>query len=376
MSRTPSRPIVKPGSLSPDTAAASAVRATQALLSTSAQRKRHLSELPPISSSSSSRASPSSRIATAAAAAAAANDGGLYRAHRNRAQRPRYEAVDDELALALRESEMTAHMEADFRRANTRRGASSEAAAAAAGAAAAIAIATPSSSSSSLPARRPIEWQARRPQHPQHSAHHSHPSSTAAAAAAIVAHFDRFRHEVKEDVEALYNERYNNNNERYNNNDDDDGDDAAAAFHGRGADTNMDVDAMSYDQLLALGERLGDVKPRKPVATQYQIDSLPMHTFAFRPSAFAAMAASASTAAAAAAGMPTAAAAPAVSGGGGDDGCLDECRICLSDFELDDLLTTLPCLHRYHTVCAEPWLRECARCPICSTDVFPVSPLP
>lgn len=39
------------------------------------------------------------------------------------------------------------------------------------------------------------------------------------------------------------------------------------------------------------------------------------------------------------------------------------CRVCLLDYEIDDVVIRLPCLHTYHKHCLEPWLRRNACCP-------------
>ena len=36
-----------------------------------------------------------------------------------------------------------------------------------------------------------------------------------------------------------------------------------------------------------------------------------------------------------------------------------ECRICLSRFEENERLRTLPCLHRFHLGCIDPWIKVC-----------------
>jgi len=48
-----------------------------------------------------------------------------------------------------------------------------------------------------------------------------------------------------------------------------------------------------------------------------------------------------------------------------------ECPICLERFQLDDSVRTLPCLHRMHTTCIDPWLSEQnATCPVCKFSVI------
>ncbi|RIA92471.1 hypothetical protein C1645_63809 [Glomus cerebriforme] len=45
------------------------------------------------------------------------------------------------------------------------------------------------------------------------------------------------------------------------------------------------------------------------------------------------------------------------------------CPICLDDFESGEELRLLPCQHRYHTLCIDPWLLDISPlCPMCKTD--------
>ena len=36
-----------------------------------------------------------------------------------------------------------------------------------------------------------------------------------------------------------------------------------------------------------------------------------------------------------------------------------ECRICLSPFESNETLRTLPCLHQFHRACIDKWIKVC-----------------
>ena len=45
------------------------------------------------------------------------------------------------------------------------------------------------------------------------------------------------------------------------------------------------------------------------------------------------------------------------------------CRICLDDYNIGDLVTTLPCIHLYHSSCIKRWLKEKDYCPICRTKI-------
>jgi hypothetical protein len=54
---------------------------------------------------------------------------------------------------------------------------------------------------------------------------------------------------------------------------------------------------------------------------------------------------------------------PVQQGDGGSVG--DECTICLSEFENDEVLLVLPCNHRFHQECITEWLTCSNKCPLC-----------
>lgn len=41
------------------------------------------------------------------------------------------------------------------------------------------------------------------------------------------------------------------------------------------------------------------------------------------------------------------------------------CAVCMEDFKAGDEQKSLPCFHRFHGVCIDPWLRRNSSCPIC-----------
>lgn len=45
------------------------------------------------------------------------------------------------------------------------------------------------------------------------------------------------------------------------------------------------------------------------------------------------------------------------------------CALCLSDYEPGERLRELPCNHRFHDVCIDPWLMSRRTCPVCSRVV-------
>uniref|UniRef100_A0A2C9V5F0 RING-type domain-containing protein n=1 Tax=Manihot esculenta TaxID=3983 RepID=A0A2C9V5F0_MANES len=43
--------------------------------------------------------------------------------------------------------------------------------------------------------------------------------------------------------------------------------------------------------------------------------------------------------------------------------------ICLESFKERDKLICLPCEHRFHFACLDPWVRTCGDCPYCRRDI-------
>ena len=46
-----------------------------------------------------------------------------------------------------------------------------------------------------------------------------------------------------------------------------------------------------------------------------------------------------------------------------------ECVICLEVFDVGDSITTLPCVHLFHTDCIKSWLKSNNHCPICKFEI-------
>jgi E3 ubiquitin-protein ligase BIG BROTHER-like protein len=93
----------------------------------------------------------------------------------------------------------------------------------------------------------------------------------------------------------------------------------------------INVDHMSYEQLLALQERIGH---QNRGARQETLDALPIHHFAAHHEAAS-------------------------------------CRVCMADYEVPESLKTLPCRHHFHSSCIDKWLLINATCPICKSELRP-----
>ena len=47
----------------------------------------------------------------------------------------------------------------------------------------------------------------------------------------------------------------------------------------------------------------------------------------------------------------------------------EKCTICLCDFEDQEDVRRLPCMHLFHIQCVDQWLPTNKRCPICRVDI-------
>jgi len=93
--------------------------------------------------------------------------------------------------------------------------------------------------------------------------------------------------------------------------------------------TPVDVDRMSYEQLLTLDENV-----KKRGLTKSEIDALPIMEFK------STMAHQSSS-----------------------------CSICMGEYVVRDKLRRLPCKHYYHKECIDKWLSENKTCPICKHSI-------
>ncbi|THU51734.1 hypothetical protein C4D60_Mb06t34170 [Musa balbisiana] len=45
------------------------------------------------------------------------------------------------------------------------------------------------------------------------------------------------------------------------------------------------------------------------------------------------------------------------------------CSVCLEQVSVGELIRSLPCLHQFHAICIDPWLRQQGTCPVCKHRV-------
>lgn len=102
----------------------------------------------------------------------------------------------------------------------------------------------------------------------------------------------------------------------------------------------------SYEALLNLAERLGEVKSRG--LSRSDIERLHCYRYEASSATVADGSEESSTAT-----------------------HLDQtsCVVCLCDFEAKELVRSLPCLHEFHARCVDKWLKMNRTCPLCRADV-------
>ena len=47
----------------------------------------------------------------------------------------------------------------------------------------------------------------------------------------------------------------------------------------------------------------------------------------------------------------------------------EKCVICYENFEDEEEVKSLPCIHLFHSDCIYTWLKDTPSCPICKTSV-------
>ena len=147
----------------------------------------------------------------------------------------------------------------------------------------------------------------------------------------------------EEDMAALQAAMAEENPENENNhNGDEEGGDEGEGNDQEGEDSNE----MSYDALLQLGERIGNVKEERwALGAQEQINRLP--TLVWEPS---------------------------MGEGKAENHTEVKCQVCQFPYEEGDVLRRLPCDHCFHKDCVDSWLETKDTCALCRKSI--VSSLP
>jgi len=109
-------------------------------------------------------------------------------------------------------------------------------------------------------------------------------------------------------------------------------------LYDRHRDMRLDVDNMTYEELLALEERIGNVSTG--LTDESFAKCLKIRTY------------SSSTESSAA------------------DETSQKCSICQEEYEDKDELGTLQCGHDHHTKCIKQWLLQKNECPICKAPAL------
>lgn len=107
------------------------------------------------------------------------------------------------------------------------------------------------------------------------------------------------------------------------------------SFHDQHRDMRLDIDNMSYEELLALEERMGDVSTA--LTEEALANCLKRGIYKSKPPQLVII-------------------------GEEDD---VKCTICQEEYVVGDEVGTLQCEHRYHVGCVNQWLRLKNWCPIC-----------
>lgn len=161
------------------------------------------------------------------------------------------------------------------------------------------------------------------------------------AVASYSAHLDYLRHNQDqfsdEDFSALQAAMNDDENGVYTNNDGTEGEE-----EGEEEDIRLDSNGnMSYETMLDLGERLGDVKlERWRRVAQQKINALP--TIEFNPASIDKKHA---------------------------NDCDIKCLICQEEYCTGEILRQLPCGHCFHHGCIDQWLLGKDFCPYCRTEL-------
>ncbi|XXG51582.1 hypothetical protein AAC387_Pa03g0114 [Persea americana] len=114
------------------------------------------------------------------------------------------------------------------------------------------------------------------------------------------------------------------------------------SYHDQHRDMRLDIDNMSYEELLALEEKMGTVST---ALTEEQLSKC-LKRSCFVPPPLA----------------------TGIVGHGTDD---TKCSICQEEYMVGDEMGKLRCEHRFHIECIDQWLRQKNWCPICKASALP-----
>jgi hypothetical protein len=120
-------------------------------------------------------------------------------------------------------------------------------------------------------------------------------------------------------------------------------------FHDHHRDMRLDIDNMSYEELLVLEERMGTVSTA--LTDEALSKCLETSIYQSVPHEHVTMRSDKSK----------------------DD---VKCSICQEEYADGDEVGKLRCDHKYHTVCVNQWLRLKNWCPICKSPAEPTPPPP
>lgn len=110
----------------------------------------------------------------------------------------------------------------------------------------------------------------------------------------------------------------------------------SSSYYGMEEEDEIDPDNMSYEQLIELGEIIGE---EKRGLSADQVSSC-LQPFTWYESVHLKVVAG-----------------------------IDRCVVCQVEFTEGEVLAALPCEHPYHSDCISRWLQVKKTCPICSTEV-------
>ena len=110
----------------------------------------------------------------------------------------------------------------------------------------------------------------------------------------------------------------------------------------------VDVDEMTYEEMLELGERIGDVREERwRSRSQEFINKLPIVIYK----------------------KEKAASQERETPQKGVGATLESCLVCQCSYEDGDTLRRLPCNHHYHVDCIDQWLQMKNTCPVCKRSI-------